>query len=113
MDEAARGYIDAIDPQHRALFDRLHRLILAAHPDATVVISYGMPTYKLGARRLFVGAWKHGISIYGAQEGRDAGFASRHPKLTTGRGTIQLPPEEAAGIADEELSDLVRAALAA
>jgi uncharacterized protein YdhG (YjbR/CyaY superfamily) len=112
MDEAVRRYIDAIDPQHRPLFDRVNQLILATHPDATVVISYGIPTYKLGARRLFVGAWKHGISIYGAQEGRDAGFASRHPALITGKGTIQLRPEDAAGIGDEELNDLVRAALA-
>jgi hypothetical protein len=33
VDEAVREYIDAIAPKHRALFDRLHRLILDAHPD--------------------------------------------------------------------------------
>ena len=111
MDEAVQGYIDGIAPEHRPLFDRVHRLILAAHPDAAVVLSYQMPTYKVGSRRLHVGAWKHGVSIYGAQEGRDAGFISRHPGLKTSKGTIQLRPEDAAGIPDEELGDLVRAAL--
>ena len=52
MDEAVRAYIDGIDPAHRPLFDRVHRLILAAHPDAAVVLSYQMPTYKVGRRRL-------------------------------------------------------------
>gem|GEM_PF-702757 len=82
MDDAVRDYIDAIAPEHRPLFDRLHRLVLEAHPDAAVVLSYQIPTYKVGRRRLFVGVWKHGVSIYGWQRGRDAGFTDRHPELT-------------------------------
>jgi uncharacterized protein YdhG (YjbR/CyaY superfamily) len=111
MDEAVRGYIDGIAPEHRPLFDRLHRLILAAHPDAAVVLSYQIPTYKVGSRRLYIGAWKHGLSIYGWKQGRDAGFTSRHPALKTSKGTIRLRPEDAAAIPDEELRDLLRAAL--
>ena len=111
MDDAVRDYIDAIAPGQRPLFDRLHRLVLEAHPDATVVLSYQIPTYKVGRHRLFLGVWRHGVSIYGWQEGRDAGFAARHPELKTGRGTIRLRPETAAAIPDDELRDLARAAL--
>jgi uncharacterized protein YdhG (YjbR/CyaY superfamily) len=111
MDEAVRGDIDGIAPEHRPLFDRLHRLILAAHPDAAVVLSYRIPTYTVGRRRLHVGAWKHGMSIYGWPQGRGTDFISRHPGLRTSKGTIQLRPEDAAGISDAELGDLVRAAL--
>lgn len=110
MDEAVREYIDAIPAAHRPLFDRLDRLILAAYPGAAVVLSYKMPTYKVGRCSLYVGAWKHGLSIYGWQRGRDAGFTARHPELMTSTGTIRLRPEEAAGIPDEELRDLVRSA---
>jgi uncharacterized protein YdhG (YjbR/CyaY superfamily) len=111
MDEAVRAYIENIPACSRPLFDRLHRLILAAHPEATVVLSYRMPTYKVGRRRLFVGAWKHGVSLYGWQEDRDAGFAARHAELRTSKGTIQLRPQDAAGISDDEFRDLARAAL--
>jgi len=111
VDEAVRGYIDAIPGEHRPLFDRLHQLILAAYPEAAVVLSYKMPAYKVGGCRLYVGAWKHGVSIYGWKQGRDAGFTTRHPELTTSTGTIQLRPEDAAGISDEEFHDLVRSAL--
>jgi hypothetical protein len=45
MDDDVRDYIDAIAPEHRPLFDRLHRLVLEARPDATVVLSYQIPTY--------------------------------------------------------------------
>jgi hypothetical protein len=49
--------------------------------------------------------------IYGWQRGRVAGFSDRHPQLKTSKGTIQLRPDQAAGIRDEEFRDLVRAAL--
>ena len=111
MDEAVHGYIDAIPSEHRPLFDRLHQLILAAHPGAAVALSYQMPAYKVGSCRLYIGVWKHGVSIYGWKQGRDAGFTTRHPELRTSTGTIRLRPEDAAGIPDEELRDLVRSAL--
>jgi uncharacterized protein YdhG (YjbR/CyaY superfamily) len=113
MDEAVRHYIDGVEPAHRPLFDRVHRLILAAHPEADVVLSYQIPTYKVGRRRLYIGAWKHGISIYGWPQDQDAGFTARHPELKTSKGTIQLRPQDAAAIADDELLALVRAALQA
>lgn len=111
MDQAVQGYIDGIAPENRALFDRIHRLILAAHPDAALALSYQMPTYKLGGRRLYLAAWKHGVSIYGWQKDDDGGFMSRHPELKTSKGTIQLRPDQAEAIPDEEFLGLVRAAL--
>jgi uncharacterized protein YdhG (YjbR/CyaY superfamily) len=112
-DRAVQEYIDAIAPEHRPVFDRLNRLILESRPGVTVVLSYQIPTYQAGRRRLHVGAWKHGVSLYGWQQGGDAGFTSRHPELRTGKGTIRLRPEDAEGIADDEFRDLARAALKA
>jgi uncharacterized protein YdhG (YjbR/CyaY superfamily) len=111
MDDAVRDYIDAIPAEHRPLFDRMQGLILAAHPDAELLFSYKMPTYKVGARRLFVAVWKHGVSLYGWDEGRDGGFIARHPELSSGRGTIRLRAVDAATIDDGELLALVRGAL--
>jgi uncharacterized protein YdhG (YjbR/CyaY superfamily) len=93
------------------LFDRLQRLVLEVHPDATVVLSYQMPTYKVGRNRLFLGVWRHGVSIYGWQQGRDAGFTDRHPQLKFSKGTIRLRPEDAATIPDDELRALFRSVL--
>lgn len=80
-------------------------------PDAEVVISYQIPTYRVGARRLYLAAWKHGVSIYGWGEDRDGGFTGRHPELSSGRGTLKLSPEAAEAIPDDEFRDLVRATL--
>jgi hypothetical protein len=113
VDAAVKKYIDAIPREQRPLFNRIHKLVLKTHPEVEVVISYKIPTYKVGRRRLFLAAWKHGVSIYGWDKGRDAGFMSRHPKLVTGRGTIQLRDSDLTEIHDDELRDLVRGALEA
>jgi uncharacterized protein YdhG (YjbR/CyaY superfamily) len=111
MDAAVRTYVDAIAPEHRPLFDRLDRLVRRVHPEADLVLSYKMPTYKVGTRRLHIGVWKHGVSIYGWQQGKEAAFTSRHPGARTSKGTIRLSPQDAAAVADDELTGLVRAAL--
>jgi uncharacterized protein YdhG (YjbR/CyaY superfamily) len=112
MDDQVRAYIEGIAPEHRPLFDRLQSLVLAAYPEANVVLSYQMPTYKVGKRRLFLAVWKHGVSIYGWKTDSNAGFAERHPDLMHSKTTIRLRPEDADAIPDAEFSDLIRAALA-
>jgi Domain of unknown function (DU1801) len=112
VDELVRRYRDEMDTEYRPVFDRLHRLIVAACPDAEVVLSYEMPAYRIGRRRLNVGVWKHGLSLY-VSPNRDGGFSARHPELAAGKGTIKLRPGDAARIPDAELQDLVRAALRA
>jgi uncharacterized protein YdhG (YjbR/CyaY superfamily) len=111
MDDEVWTYIDGVDPRHRTLFDRIHNLILEVHPQASVSISHNMPSYKVGKRRMYIGSWKHGVSVYGWDHDHDGGFAERHPDLMSGKGTLQLRPDAAAGIDDEELRSLVRAAL--
>ncbi len=113
IDPAVHDYIDKISPEYRPLFDRVHGLIIDSHPDVTVVISYQVPTYKVDDRRLYLGVWQHGISLYGWGKDRNDDFASRHPDLVTGKGTIQLRPDDAADIDDEELLGLIRGALSA
>jgi hypothetical protein len=110
--ETVQYYIDSIAPECRPLFDRIHRLILQARPDAEVRLSYKMPAYHAGRRRLYVGAWKHGISVYGSRQDRDGGFSARHSELVTSKGTLKLRPGDAAGIGDDEFLCLIRAALA-
>ncbi len=111
MVEDVQGYVDQIAGEHRALFDRVNGLILEAYPDAVVKLSYKIPSYWRGRRKLYVGVWKHGLSVYGWPQGTEAAFIGRHPELKTSKGTIQIRPRDAAGISDGELLELVHAAL--
>jgi uncharacterized protein YdhG (YjbR/CyaY superfamily) len=111
MDEDVQRYVDQIAGEYRELFDRVNGLILGAYPDAVVRLSYKMPSYWRGRRKLYVGVWKHGLSVYGWPQGLEEGFVARHPELKTSQGTIQIRTRDAAGISDSELLELVHAAL--
>jgi uncharacterized protein YdhG (YjbR/CyaY superfamily) len=112
MDDEVKEYIDAIPAGDRPLFDRVDRLVLATFPTATLTLSYRMPTYRVGRNRLFVGVWKHGLSIYGWAQDAVDDYVVDHPHLRkTSKGTIQIGVEDDALITDDELRYLVRAAL--
>jgi hypothetical protein len=55
-----------------------------------------MPTYVVGERRLHVGVWKHGLSLYGWSADRSGGFCERYPNLCGDEGTLKLLHEDAA-----------------
>jgi uncharacterized protein YdhG (YjbR/CyaY superfamily) len=111
LDPEVQAWIDAIPDEHRALFDRVHRLVLAAHPEAEVALAYDMPAYRVGKRRLNVGVWKHGISVYGYRKDNDGGFVARHPTLSSGKATIRIRPRDAVSISDDEFTALLGGAL--
>lgn len=111
MRDDVAAYIDSIDSERRPLFERVRRLVLEVRPDARVILSYKMPTLVSGDRQLHVGVWKHGLSFYGWENGRDGGLAARYPHLDNGKGTLRLPLTEAAHITDEELRSFLVAVL--
>ncbi len=70
-----------------------------------------MPAYRVGRRRLNLGAWKCGVSVYGWRSDRDGGFVARHAHLSSGKGTIRIRPTDAEAISDEEFRALLGGAL--
>lgn len=111
-DDDVAAYLAAAAPQHRPLYDRVEGCARQAYPDLAVVIAYTMPTFVVGDRRLHVGIWKHGLSLYGWRVGDDDGFLDRHPDLWTEKGTLKLTPAAAQAITDDELRGFLRATLA-
>ncbi len=111
MDPRIREYADAASPEHRALFERLHGIVVATHPEAQEDFAYAMPTYRVGGRRLNIGIWQHGVSVYGWRSDNDGGFAVRHPDLLRSKRTIRVRPSDADAISDEEFRGLISGAL--
>lgn len=111
MDARLQEYIDAIAPEYLPLFERLRGIVTRVHPDAEFVFAYNMPTFRMGKRRLHLAVWQHGVSIYGWRRDHDGGFHERHHDLLSGKSTLRIRPEDAAGIADDEFADLLKGAL--
>ncbi|HUZ69855.1 MAG TPA: DUF1801 domain-containing protein [Candidatus Saccharimonadales bacterium] len=106
-----QAYVDGIAPEFRPLFDRIDGLTRALHPEATAGISYGMPTYWVGNRRLNVGVWKHGVSVYGWKKHSPSTFIAQHPELVTSTGTIRLTPDAGAALSDDEIGEVIKSSL--
>ncbi len=87
MDPAVERYIEEIPASHRPLFDRLQALILERYPHATTTISYGVPTYRVGRARVYLGLWKGGVSLHAV---RVEAFKQRHPAIKTGKGSLNF-----------------------
>jgi hypothetical protein len=111
VNDEIRRYTEDIPPAQRPLFERLNAIVLAAHPDAEVALAYDMPAYRVGRRRLNLGVWQHGVSVYGWRRDNDGGFVARHPELAKGKGTVRISVAAAEGIDDDEFRALLGGAL--
>ena len=100
-------YIAAQSPEAQPRLRELRATIRAAVPEATEVISYGMPTYKYGGRRVHFGAAKRHCALYGSAI--DV-FANELRDSRTLKGTVQFPLDQP--IPEELVCKLVRAKFA-
>ena len=94
------GYIAALDDaEARRRLTEIRRAIHAAIPDVVESISYDMPTFTTGGRRLHVAAWKHHIAIYPVPTGDDA-FEQDIAPYRAARSTARFPRRRPAAVPD-------------
>src|SRR5712692_1530165 len=106
MDRAVQSYIDAIPESKRPLFDRLQSLILELYPDAEIVISYQIPTYRVGRARVYLGVWKSGVSLHAVDA---EAFNQRHPSIKTGKGSLNFKITDE--LPEADIRDLITRAM--
>lgn len=106
MDPAVQQYIAAIPERQRPLFDRLQSLILDLYPDAEIYISYQIPTYRVGRRRVYLGLWKEGVSLHAVAVEE---FKQRHPSIKTGRGSLNFKVTDE--VPDADVREVIKRAI--
>jgi uncharacterized protein YdhG (YjbR/CyaY superfamily) len=87
------SYLSAVPREQRAALEKLRSTIKSIVPDATEVISYDIPTFKLNGRMLvsYAAFKKHCSFFPGA--GPIEKHASDLESFQTSKGTIQFTPE--------------------
>jgi uncharacterized protein YdhG (YjbR/CyaY superfamily) len=84
-------YIASQPADAQPRLSELRAVIREAAPEATEVISYGMPTYTLSGRRVHFGAARHHCALYGTPI---ADFADELRAYQTSRGTVRFPLDQ-------------------
>jgi uncharacterized protein YdhG (YjbR/CyaY superfamily) len=110
LPDDVQAYIDALDPAHRGLFDRLQRLIVEEIPDADVVISYQIPLYRRGRRHVGLNARRpDGVTLTATSPDHIEEFHRRHPEFRTGKASIQF--RLADELPEDDIREVVRRAV--
>ena len=84
------NYINTIPQQRLERFLSIHDLILKLYPDATVDMSYRMPTYRVGEGWVALASQKNYISLYTCGESHLQSYKTKHPEQKTGKGCINF-----------------------
>lgn len=64
MNDGVKRYLDAVPAERKSIIDKLHQLIVGLYPDASVSMTYRMPTYKVHNGWVAVATQKRYISLY-------------------------------------------------
>lgn len=90
MEKADQDYIDAPGDARRELYLQLQEMLLGLHPDISVKLAYGVVKYYNANGWIYLGYWKHGVSLYPGKTQGLQDFKARHPGIKTSIGTINL-----------------------
>ena len=89
------AYMNSIPAQRLERFLSIHRLIVKLYPEASVDMSYRMPTYRVGEGWVALANQKNYISLYTCSESHLQPYKQKHPEQKTGKGCINFRARDA------------------
>ena len=90
MQDDVKQYLDAVPDSRRPVVDKLHDLIMELYPNASVDMSYRMPTYKAKDGWVAIANQKRYVSLYTCGAHHLAEFKVNNPEIKTGKGCINF-----------------------
>ncbi|MEX0720039.1 MAG: DUF1801 domain-containing protein [Balneolaceae bacterium] len=84
-------YIAIFPDDVQKVLQNIRHEIQKAVPDATEVISYQMPAFRLNGILVWYAAWKKHIGLYPRTSGIEAAFANELSEYEGSKGTTKFP----------------------
>jgi uncharacterized protein YdhG (YjbR/CyaY superfamily) len=103
-------YLASVADDMRAPLERLRATIRAAAPEATEVMSYGVPTFKDGSPLVSFGAAKGHYAFYVQSPEVMEAHKDELKGYDTSKGTVRFKPDEALPV--DLVAKLVKARIA-
>ena len=103
------AYLATLAPLRRERGEAIDALVRTLAPDATVDMSYRMPTYRRGEHFVAWASQKRCLSVYTCSAERSAAFRASWPKIKAGVGCVNFKDTDPFPI--DDLKTLVRDAL--
>jgi len=93
--ETVEDYMAMLPPRHRPILAQVREAIRAALPEAEEVISYDIPTFRIGGRAVIhCAGWKRHYSVYPVGDAVRTQLADALAGLEISKGTIKFPIDE-------------------
>jgi uncharacterized protein YdhG (YjbR/CyaY superfamily) len=86
-------YIASFSGNTQRMLEEIRSTIQKAAPEATELISYAMPTYKLNGNLIHFAAFKSHIGIYPTPTGIEA-FKEELSSYKSAKGSVQFPLDQ-------------------
>lgn len=86
-------YIAQFPASTQKILQQVRKTIQKAAPKAEEVISYGMPTYKMGKVIVHFAGYENHIGVYATPEAHTE-FATQLKNYKQGKGSVQFPIHE-------------------
>jgi len=90
MNPDVQAYFDAVPENRLPRLQKLHDLVLECFPEATVDMTYKMPTYRYGEGWVAIANQKNYVSLYTCSVEHLAEFKQQYPTYKTGKGCINF-----------------------
>jgi uncharacterized protein YdhG (YjbR/CyaY superfamily) len=88
-------YLALVNPEQRAVLQKIRETIHAAAPGAVEYIGYGLAGFKLKGRPLvYFGAWENHCAFYAASPAVQKKFQKELKGFEASKGTIRFTPEK-------------------
>jgi uncharacterized protein YdhG (YjbR/CyaY superfamily) len=87
-------YFNSLSGRHLEMIATIRQIIRTTVPEATELISYNMPSFKLNGILVFYAAFSRHVSLFPADPTVFITFDEKLKKFRTSKGTIQFPLDQ-------------------